>query len=308
MPRTVGLREIALLVALSLCWGTAFMWIKVAVDAVPPLTIAATRLLLGGLALAALARALGLGVRLTRRRAVVYALVGLLGNALPFTLIGVGEQTVASGIAAILMGAAPLITLVLAHHFVESERMTPRRVAGVAIGLVGIVVLVGVDALAGLGARLGGQLALLAAAAGYATANVVATRVTGDPPLASAAAVTVAGALWAVPASLVVDQPWTLAPAWSDIGALLILSFIASALGNLIFFVLIGAAGPNFASLVNYLVPVVGVFAGALLLAESLGWQAFAALALIFAGIAVSRRRPAPPGAQSPSPSTSAIE
>ncbi len=124
--------------------------------------------------------------------------------------------------------------------------------------------------------------------------------------MVNGAATLVAASIWALPASLIVDRPWTLDPSLTSILALLMLTLVSTAAAHLIYFLLITSAGPSFLSLSNFLVPVLGVFWAWLFLAERLGWEALAALVLILIGIAVvryGRRR-----TQSASPSTSAIE
>ncbi len=177
MTRHGEFRDILLLLLLGTVWGGSFLLIKISVDTVPPLTIAAVRLAIAAVCLAALARALGQRLPDSLRGWSIYLAIGFFGNTLPFALIGYGEIHIDSGVAAILMAGVPLFTLVMAHYFVPGERTTVAKLAGISIGLSGIVVLVGVDALGGLGAQFIGQLTVLGAAFSYALVNIFASRI-----------------------------------------------------------------------------------------------------------------------------------
>jgi len=150
------------------------------------------------------------------------------------------------------------------------------------------------------------QLAVLGAALSYALTNIFASRVSHMPPSVNGAGAMIGAAIWTVPASLIVDRPWTLNPSALSLAAILYLALVSTAAANLIYFRLLRAAGPAFVSQVNFLIPVMGVFWGWLILSEQIGWPALAALALILSGIALSRygvRRQ-----QAHNPRTSAIE
>jgi drug/metabolite transporter (DMT)-like permease len=289
MTRSGELRDILLLLSLGTAWGGSFFMIKIAVTTVPPLTVAASRLVIAAACLSAIAALQGHPLPRTLRLWGVFLIVGLLGNALPFVLIGYGEVHIDSGVAAILMAVVPLATMVLAHFFVAGEVMSVVRFAGIALGLVGVAALVGIDALRGLGTHLLGQAAVLGAAFSYALVNIIASRFRHLPPTANAASAMIGASLWTVPLSLAVDRPWTLAPSADSLLAILGLALISTTIGAMVFFHLLHAAGPSFAALCNYIVPLMGVFWGWLILAEYLGWNALAALVLILAGIALVR-------------------
>ena len=158
-------RDLALLVLLATMWGSAFVFIKLGVATVPPFTLAAARIMLALVLMLAYLRLRRL--RLPRGRVwLVFALLGLVGNVAPFVLISWGEIIIDSALAAILMAVGPLFTVLLAHAFTGDERLTPLKLLGVLIGLSGVVVLIGADALAGLGDNVAAQLAVTAGAFG----------------------------------------------------------------------------------------------------------------------------------------------
>ncbi len=280
-------RDLALLVLLATMWGSAFVFIKLGVATVPPFTLAAARIMLALVLMLAYLRLRRL--RLPRGRVwLVFALLGLVGNVAPFVLISWGEIIIDSALAAILMAVGPLFTVLLAHAFTGDERLTSLKLLGVLIGLSGVVVLIGADALAGLGDNVAAQLAVTAGAFGFAGANVLARRLPEMPPAVAGAATLVAAAVLAVPLSLLVEQPWNLAPSAASLGAIAVLAVWSTALAYLVFFRLVASGGATFVSLNNYLIPLVGLAWGALALGEGIGGRQIAALGLVLLGIFVT--------------------
>lgn len=291
-PRTVN---IALLLALSSIWGSSYMLIKIGLDTVPPVTVAAARILLGAATLLAVARLRGLRLPRGIRAWAPYAVMGMVGNVLPFSLIAWGETRILSGLTAILLGVVPVSTMVLAHLCTTDERFTANKLAGLAAGFAGLLVLVGPDALAGFGGGLAGKLAVIGAALCYAVSLVYARRLRHVSVVVSgAASLTVASAI-IVPLSLILEAPWQASPSAASLAALALLGVVGTALATLIFFRLVAGAGATFTSLINYLIPLFGVLWGAAVLAERLPATTFAGLALILSAIALANRRPKPP-------------
>ncbi len=279
------------LLLLSALWGGSFPLIKIAVASLPPLWIAAGRINLGAVALLGLMR--WRGATLPRGRAVWgrLAFMGIVGNIAPFALIGWGEIKVPSGVAAILMAMVPLMVVVVAHFRLPDEPLIWGKSIGVGLGIAGILVLMGPAAFSGIGGHVAGEAAILLATVCYASSAVVAR---GLPPLG---AETASGAmlLVAAPVGLVlavlVDPPWGLAPAASSLAALLFLGVVCTGLGFVLFFRILTRAGAGFASMNNFLVPPFGVVYGSLGLDERLPVSAFAAMALILAGVVAQRLR-----------------
>lgn len=288
------LKDWGLLATLVALWGSNFMFVKIGVATVPPLTIAAGRLVVGAVVLIAVIRAMGYPFPRPSRMWIPYILLAVVGNSLPFWLISWGQQTIDSALAGILMAIMPLATLVMAHLWVTGEHLTRNRVLGFILGFVGIVVLMGPAALAGLGgsaARVLGQLAVLGGALCYATQSVlVRITVKGDVMVASAVIIAIAAAI-SLPFALMVDQPWKLAPSAASVWAVIWMGIGPTAIATLAFIRLIASAGPTFMSLVNYCVPVVAVFLGVAVLGETPHANAYAGLMLILAGIAVTQLR-----------------
>lgn len=283
-----------LLLALSAIWGSSFLFIKLAVATIPPMTLVAARLGLAALGLLLFLRATG--QRLPRDGAIWrgFLVVAVVGNVVPFFLINWGEVTVDSSLAAILLATMPLATVLLAHVFTADERLTPTKGAGVVVGFGGIVVLVGPDALAGFGREVVSQLAIAAAACGYAATTVFVrrSRLVDLPPAVNSAGVLVTAALVAVPLALVADRPWTLPmPSGQSLLAVVVLALLCTSAAFLILFRLLSTTGATFVSLLNYMAPLFGVFWGALVLSEPLHLDALGALGLILLGLALAQTR-----------------
>ena len=281
-----------LLLLLSAIWGSSFLFIKLAVATIPPMTLVAARLGLAALALLLFLAATGR--RLPRDWGIWrgFLLVGVLGNVVPFFLISWGEVTVDSSLAAILLAVMPLATLVLAHAFTPDERLTPMKGLGVTVGFGGIVVLVGPDALAGLGREVVSQFAIAGAACCYAVTTIFVrrSRLIELPPAVNATGVLVTATLVAMPLALISDRPWELPmPGAGALLALVVLALLCTSAAFLILFRLLATTGATFVSLLNYLAPVFGVAWGALLLGEPLGLDTLAALGLIMIGLGLTQ-------------------
>jgi drug/metabolite transporter (DMT)-like permease len=221
------------------------------------------------------------------------AVLGLLNAALPFLLLAWGQQYVPSAFAGLSMAVLPLFVLPLAHVFVPGDRLTPRRVAGFGLGLVGALVLMGpgvFEAGAGDLAALG-RLACIAATLCYAVSSILTRRC---PPMDAtwlSAAILIVAALGLVPAMLLTEGVPGLATPGQTV-ALIALGLIPTALAGLLRVRIIRSAGPAFMTLVNFQVPVWSMLFGLTLLGEALPGRFYLALGLIGAGLALGRSRP----------------
>ena len=295
MTRTPGTRDFILLIALSLIWGSAFALIKIAVVTIPPISLATMRVAVAAVALLIVLRLSGESFGPGLRQWGHFAAVGMLGNGLPFALIGYGELRVDSGLAAILIGVMPVFTVIFAYAFRVERGLTWLRGLGLALGFAGLLVLVGPAALGRLGDDGAAHLAIVAAAACYAATAVYAMRLSQTISIVVLGTGTmVASTAIMVPVALSIDAPWTLAPAAEALGAAFTLGLVATGLATLIFFKLLASAGATFASTINYLIPVIGVVVGVLWLGERIGVTELAAMALVLSGVALVRSGPSP--------------
>lgn len=284
-----GASDYALLIALAAIWGSSFMVIKIAVDTVPAATTTLGRLVIAAFVLLMIARHAGQRLPRSPRVWGVVALAALFGNALPFTLIGWGEEKIDSGLAAILMGVMPLTTVLLAHLMTSDEKLNARKGAGVLLGLAGLIILIGPQKLLHLGEDTLRQLAISSAAICYGASAVISKSLVGYPRRAISAALMLASIVMILPFSLWFDQIWTLEVSSASLGAIVLLGLLHTAYGTLLMFTVIDRQGASFFSQINFLVPVFGLFWGMLILAERPPANGYAALAIILLGVAVAR-------------------
>jgi drug/metabolite transporter (DMT)-like permease len=282
-------RPIVLLGALALIWGSSFMFIKVADREVEPSTLILGRLWLATLTLAAVVPVLAGGrvaaadLRAHWRWLVV---VGLLNTAVPFWLLSWGETRIDSGLASIIQASVPIFNAVLAFGFFHDERVTGRRLLGVAIGFVGVAVLVGAQP----HAKLLGALAVVGMALCYAAGGLLTRRhLASARPHAIALGTSLVAAVAVTPAG--VAQAPSDVPGWKTFASIAVLGTVCTAVAYLIFFTIIARAGAGYAALVTYLVPPVALGYGAVFLDEGVGASALAGLVLILAGVTLGTRR-----------------
>ena len=288
--RPMGRVEWAMLLTLALVWGSAFLFIKVAVGSFEPVTYVWLRLVIAAAALLLVLRAAGKWLRLPLMLWASVGLLALLNNVVPFILFGWGQRHIASGLAAILQATTPIFGVLAAHLLTADERMTRARVGGVVIGFAGVATMIGPQLFADSGSQLLAQLACLFASLLYALAGIHARRfkALGVGPLDLAAAQFVAGSVMLAPVALLVDRPWLGLPtslaAW---GSVAMLALVCSAFAYILFFRLIERAGATNSLLVTLLVPPVAIVVGALAFGEQLGANQLGGLLLIGAGLAV---------------------
>jgi drug/metabolite transporter (DMT)-like permease len=278
--------NLAVLVLLSLIWGSAFALVKVVLEDVQPMTLVAGRLTFAAtfltFALAITGRLQGFA---DRRAWYAFVALGVGNNVWPFVLLTWGQQHVESSLAAILVAGMPISTSLLAHFWIR-ERLTPDRAFGVLIGFSGVFLLIGGDLRDVTDSSTLGQLAIVAGMLGYSFGTVFARRYLGegDAPV-FAAGQTLVGAAIMVPVALVWDQPFDVSLSAKTALAWLSLGVVASGVAYLLFFPLIRRVTATQASMVGYLIPVWALLIGVLILDERLPSTAFAGLALIIAGV-----------------------
>lgn len=276
-------KAIIWIIVLALLWGPAFLFMKVAVREIPPLTIAATRVTLGAALLYLIFRLQGQSLPKFGLLWRHFAVMGLAANALPFSLLSWGQQYIDSALAAILVGTLPLFTLFLAHFFTVDDRLSPNKVAGMLVGFGGLVLLFGPVLFDGVRATLWGGAAAIGAAFSYAVAFVYARqRLRGLPPLVAPMAQLTAAAIYLLPLALIVEQPYALSwPTWSVINALLLLSVWSTVLAFVVYYRAMEQISASTISVATYLNPIVATVLGGILLHEQLGWNAYLGYVLI---------------------------
>jgi drug/metabolite transporter (DMT)-like permease len=289
----MGRNEWAFLVVLSIVWGGSFFFGKLALNDLPPFVIVFGRVALAALVLNVIVVAQGYRMPRSLRQWAPFLGMGALNNLIPFSLIFWGQTQIASSLAAILNATTPLFAVVLAHLLTADERMTAGRASGVLLGLVGVVVMIGPQALAGLGVNVLAQIAVIVAALSYACAGIFGRRFGALPPLVTATGQLSASTALMVPVVVVVNPPWALSmPSLDTWAALCGLAFLSTALAYIIYFRLLAVAGATNLLLVTFLIPISALVLGMSILGEQLHARDVVGMALIALGLAAIDGRP----------------
>lgn len=284
----MGPMEWAMLLALSLIWGGSFLFNALALRGFPPLTVVALRVSLGAAGLWLINFIMGYAFPRDVRVWLRFLVMGLLNNAVPFTLIVWGQQYITSGLASILNATTPLFAVLAANLVLPDEKLTLNRLAGVMVGLFGVVIIMGIGGVRMAGQHLWAELAVLAASISYALASVWGRRFAQIPPMVTAAGQVTASSLIMVPLALFNDAPWrgpaAEPSAWAAAACLGILS-TAFAYG--LYFTILKRSGATNIVLVTLLVAPSAVLLGTIFLGEALSAKDLAGLLAIGAGLAL---------------------
>jgi len=278
----------AVFILLGSIWSASFLWIKIALAEVTPLTLVAYRVLFG--LITGLIVALVLHIPLPRdwKTWRIFAVLGLFNVAVPFVLITWGEKSIDSAVAAILNATVPLFTVILAHFFLDDDRITVPKITGLLIGFMGVVLLLSKDLSTSGHNPVLGQAAVIVASLSYAGSYIYARRNTAEVPgqirgmlpLFSASAM-----MWII--APVAEAPLIIPRLPLTWIALLWLGVLATGLAMLLQYYLVHEIGPTRATLVTYIFPLGGVLLGVLFLHEQLSWQLVTGAVLIISSIAV---------------------
>jgi drug/metabolite transporter (DMT)-like permease len=279
------------LILLSLLWGGSFVFVELALRGLPALSIVWGRVALAAVILAIVLRASGLSFPAPALWPALLVM-GVLNNAIPFTLFVLAQGEISGALASILNATTPLLTAVVAHLATTDERLTRSKGLGLALGLGGVVVMLGG---AGAAGEAWAKVACLGAALSYALAGVWGRRFRqrGAAPLATAFGQVAASSLVLLPLWLWIDRPWHLPmPGGEVIAAMVGLAALSTALAYGLFFRLLASAGATRLSLVTFLIPISATAMGVAFLGETLKVQHFAGFLLIAAGLVAIGGRP----------------
>jgi drug/metabolite transporter (DMT)-like permease len=277
--------ELALLLLLATLWGASYTLIKLGVSTIPPLTLIAARTLIAGLLLLMVLRWRGLVLPKDPANWRRFMFQAWLNSVIPFTLIAWAEQSLDAGLATILSSTSPIFAFLLTFAVTRHEPVAARKLFGVAAGLAGICLIVGVQALRGIGIELIAQLVMVAATVAYGGAAIFSRGFKELDPMIPAAGSLVCGAAILIPLSLL-DRPWTVTPSASSVLALLGLSVFSTALAFVIYFRLIQTLGSVGTTAQAYLRVPIGVLLGVVFLGEALTPTAWIGLLCVVLGVA----------------------
>ena len=268
----MSLCDIVTLIVLSVLWGGSFFFVEVLIDHLPPFSLVTMRVGLAALGLWLIVLALRLPIpkSIVEWRALL--IVGILNNALPFSLIVWGQTQISSGLASIFNAMTPFFTVLVAGAYLTDERITPQKLFGILLGFVGVIILIGPDALNGVTGSVYGQFAVIGAAISYAFAAVYSRRFMewGISPVVITTGQATTATLILIPIALITDGPLhQVTLPITAISALLGLAFFSTVIAYLLYFRLIQSAGATNAALVALLNPISAIVLGVTLLGET---------------------------------------
>jgi len=279
---------------LILLWSSAFGMTKAAVAELSPIIVSAVRIWI----------AIGLlyGWMLYRKHKLPllfpkpdvrwywFLAVGLTGSAVPFVLNAIAMQSLDSGLVSILLATMPLSVAFMTHFTIPGDHMTPGKIIGLMLGLLGVVVLIGPSALQGLGGPTTlAQLIVLISAVTYGFNSVLVHFMPETPPSVAAAGMLLVGGIALAPLAIV-DGMHAEMPSMVAMVSIIVLGLGATGFGSILYMQTLRSAGPTFLATANYFVPPIAVFIGVIFLNETPSVLAFIALAIIFLGIVLERR------------------
>ena len=278
-----------MLVTLSVVWGGTFFFQEIAVRDLPTFTIVACRVAIAAGLLWGATKLVGGSLPTDRNIWAALFLLALINNVIPFSLIVWGQREISSGLAAILNATVPLFTVLIAHFVTTDEKLSRTKLAGAIVGIVGVAVMIGEDALDGVGLAVLAQLAILGASLSYTFGGLFGRKIQamGLTPLGISTGQLLASTVILIPVALLVDEPWAIPlPSTETIAAVIALASVSTAFAYILFFRILATAGATNLMLVTFLIPVSALVLGILILGEILEVRHVIGLLCIGVGLA----------------------
>jgi drug/metabolite transporter (DMT)-like permease len=288
--------NLVLLFVLGAIWGTSFLFIKIVVSEIGPFTLVTGRLGLAALLIWALVW-IRRAQKTTQPRNLwpIYAVVGMLNGALPFSLISWGEQYIPSGWAALLQATTPLFTILFAHVLTHDDRINKRKALGVALGFLGVGLLIWPELQAGVTTSVWGMLAIVGSSISYAVASIFARKkLHSEPAMVSAAGQFTMGFLYILPVAFIFETPRQILQPGALSGRALAswaaLAILGTVVAYTLYYILLARTSATFTTMVTYIVPINGLILGALILGEGITPMIVASLVLVLGGVLLVRQ------------------
>ena len=285
--RTIPTADIALLLLLSLLWGSSYPLIAVALATIPPVTLMAARVSIAATLLWLLLRATGRRHPLRQGDLGLLFIQSVLNASGAWLLLAWGQQFVPSATAGVLNSTSPVFVVLLTLALSGPRAIAPLKIVGAALGLAGVALTIGPRAFEGFGTSIQGELAVLGGAMLYGGAALNGRRIAHIPPLPATAWTLTLASIVLVPLALMFEQPWTIVPSARSLAAAAVLAVVCTALALQIYLRLIANLGALAASTQAYLRAGVAVGIGTLVMGEHLSPRVVAGLAVIIAGVAI---------------------
>jgi drug/metabolite transporter (DMT)-like permease len=290
IENTMSSKVWGMLLALSVLWGGSFFFVGIAVSALPPLTIVLARVGFAAVTLWIIITVLGVPRPRSGKEWLALFVMGMLNNVIPFSLIVWGQTQIPSGLASILNATTPLFTVVIAGFILPDERLTPAKLIGVLVGLIGTIYMIGPSMLSGLGGDLLAQLAVIGATISYGFGSVFGRRFKsmGLHPITTAAGQVTAATVILAPLALWIDHPFQLPmPSIEVWASLFALALFSTALAFILYFKILSSAGATNLTLVTFLIPISAILLGYFVLGERLETSHYIGMLIIGLGLSI---------------------
>ena len=285
-PARRGWRDYALLLALACCWSSTYPLTKIALGSIPPFTFISARSLIAAAFLLMILRARGMRIPTDAKAWKLFAFQQTINSTIPFLMITWAQQYVAAAPTVVLASTTPIFAFVITWGITRHEPATLLKLAGAVLGLAGTAVIIGLDALGGLGADIFAEIVILLATISFACATIFGLRLSDYDPMVVAAGSLLFGGLLLLPASLIIDHPWTLHPTPQALVATLTMGIFSSALGLMLFYMCLTRLGTLTTNAQGYLRIPIGVGLSVVLLGETVPSNLALGLLLVMAGVA----------------------
>lgn len=284
---TMKPNEWGLLIILSLFWGGSFFFIEIALRDFQPFTLVFLRISIAALILVGVVYMSGQRLPVSLTTWMGYLLMGLINNAIPFSLIVWGQTRIESGVASILNATTPIFTVLLAHFLTSDERLTIPKLLGVFVGFIGVYLMIMPELSDGFSWRGLGQVAVLGAAICYSFAGIFGKQFKHIPAVINSAGMLLCSSIIMLPLAIIIDAPWSIRPSFEALSALLGMAVISTAAAYLLYFYLLAAVGATNVLLVTFLIPVSALLLGVGVLGEVIKHFEYAGMGFIFLGLII---------------------
>jgi len=281
-----GLRDYALLLALACCWSSTYPLTKIGLGSIPPITFISARSLIAAFFLLAVLRVRGIPMPTDARAWKLFAFQQTINSTFPFLIITWAQQYVPAASTVVLASTTPIFAFVITWAFTRHEPATLLKLAGALLGLAGTAVIIGLDALGGLGREIYAEIAILLATISFACATIFGLRLSGYDPTVIAAGSLLFGGLVLLPFAILVEHPWTLHPTAEALAATAAMGIFSSALGLMLFYMCLTRLGTLTTNAQGYLRIPIGVALSVILLGEPVPSNLALGLVLVMAGVA----------------------
>ena len=284
-----------LLVLLGAIWGSAFIAIKVSVEFINPFSVASLRLILGAFFLLIIFSLKKYSFNISKKNIILIILIGIIGNFIPFSLIGWSEQYVQSNVAGLLLSVGPLFTLILSHFLTKDDKFTFIKFISISIGFLGVLIIIGFDTISNLvngnAKNLFPKIAIILSSLGYAISSILAYNIKNLGTIQLTTFVTISASIVSIPFMVIGEIQ---SPSFFNLNSVLAIIYLGlfpTALAFQLRFYLISKTGPIFLSYVAYIVPIFAIIWGYIFLKEVVSFEVILGVILVLVGVFISQKK-----------------